>query len=128
MNLTVVSTTTSSITLRWNVSCSFIKHIACINDFVNLDLSYVQRYTFPRGFSTAGYIIRYTTGSIARSTTLSRSRTTYTLRNLGFEQTYNITVRARVRYRYCFAYLYGDYSNQVSIMTMEAGKVEQLHA
>ena len=112
------------------MSCSFSTvHAFNLMILLTLIFSYVQRYTFPRGFSTAGYSIRYTNGRIARSATIfSRFQTTYTLRNLGFEQTYNITVRARVRYRYCSSYLYGDYSNEVSIMTMETGKVKQLHA
>ena len=49
---------------------------------------------------------------------------TYTLRGLGFERTYNVSVRARMSYRYCrYSYINGEYSDEVSVTTVESGLV-----
>ena len=80
-----------------------------------------QRYSLPRGVSTSYYTLLYKGGGRSRSTSISTSRTTYTLRNLEFEQTYNISIRVRMRFRYCGSYLYGEYSDEISITTVETG-------
>ena len=54
----------------------------------------------------------------------SGSQTQYTLRYLGFEQEYNISIRARMWFNYCYTYIYGDYSDEVTAVTMETGKLD----
>ena len=93
----------------------------CILTLAFFSLYIMQQYTFPRGVIYPRYYIRYTSEGRTRSTTTSIYQTTYTLRNLGFEQTYNITIRARMRYTYCSSYLYGEYSDEISVTTMETG-------
>ena len=82
-----------------------------------------QAHSFPRGVSTSQFEILYKTGGVSYTARITSSTLTqYTLRNLQFEQNYQITIRARMRYStYCYSYFYGEYSNEVNITTMETG-------
>ena len=84
----------------------------------------MQRHSFPRGASTTRLQLRYQRQglSFGSTLTLSGSSTQYTLRGLQFDAQYNISIRPYMTYRYCYTNIYGDYSNQVSAITVETGK------
>ena len=83
-----------------------------------------QLYEFPPSVYTNRLQLRYVSSSgYARSRTIYGSRTTsYTLTGLSFGETYNISLRAQVRFSNCYSYLYGEYSEEVSALTIETGK------
>ena len=81
----------------------------------------MQEHSFPRGYSSASFQLVYKSQGVSNTLALFKTLTEYRLRGLRFEQQYNISLRARLQYRYCSAYIYGQYSNEVSITTMETG-------
>ena len=85
-----------------------------------------QAYSFPSHIysSYRSYQLYYEYDGYYRSSTTiySGSQTVYTLRRLTFGKQYNVTIRARMRERrYCYTTLYGEYSNTVTITTVETG-------
>ena len=88
---------------------------------MSVSLYIIQEHSFPRGYSSAHLQLVYKSRGVSNTLTLSRTSTEYRLRGLGFEQQYNISLRARLRYSYCYTYIYGQYSNEVSVTTMETG-------
>ena len=68
------------------------------------------------------YRIQYETESsfFPRSISVLSTATQYTIENLLFGASYNVTIRAEIRFTYCFSYVYGDYIDPpVEILTRE---------
>ena len=125
-NLRVTSVAHTSITVSWSVSSiDYLNNLYQLSIIAHATYCTFQRHSFPRGRSSSNLQLRYTyrsRGSLLSSTvTLSSTQTQYTLTNLRFDQQYNISVRARMTYSYCYTYIYGEYSNEVSVTTMETG-------
>jgi len=96
-NLTVTAVASTSVTLRWD---PFLFPSSAVYS------RYRISYRRPQDFFT-------------RSTSVSAGNTQATVRYLQFGATYNFSIRAEVRFTYCFSYLYGDYSDPVNATTME---------
>ena len=84
-----------------------------------------QPFIFPPdGTSTySRYRIRYRRPQdiYSRIVSVSSTATQYTVRYLQFGS-YNFSIRAEVRFRrYCYSYLYGDYSDPVEATVVETG-------
>ena len=89
---------------------------------------HLQRYRFSSGFYRTFYQIRYND-----SRGYSRLRNVYTystapayqytLSSLRFGEVYNVSVRVRVRViSSCYStYFYGDYSDAITVETVETG-------
>ena len=59
----------------------------------------------------------------------SPNESRYTLSGLSFGEAYNITIRAQVRFSWCYSYLYGEYSDELNVATVETGQLfEQIIA
>ena len=96
------------------------------------NLIILQPYNFPTGASSKQFQVKY-----INSLGYYRTRhvyfygsqpeyVTYTIRSLSFEETYNISVRARVSFRGYGYYssLSGEYSDSVLATTVETGKIK----
>ena len=121
-NLTITATTTTSISLQWDVS---IHQDSPWNSHFIARLLFFQGYDFPFG-SRYSYGNRYelqwvTSRGYRRSTTITSYSTRYTLSRLTFGETYNISIRARTRHSSCYTNLYGDYSDVISVTIVETG-------
>ena len=89
----------------------------------------LQPYSLPSGFSDLSYIVRYEDSQGYANTIYVytgyyyySSQTQYTLRGLSLGEVYNVSVRARFSLSYgCYSYLYGEYSNAVTVETVETG-------
>ena len=77
------------------------------------DISYIVRYEDSHGYSSTSYVYpRYYS-----------PQTQYMLRWLSFGEVYNISVRAQFRPSSgCYTYLYGEYSDAITVETIETGK------
>ena len=85
----------------------------------------LQQESFPRGTSVSQLQILYKKERSSRYINIgSPSQTQYTLRNLGFEEKYNISIRTVMQFSYCYSYIYGEYSDEVTAVTMETGKLD----
>ena len=98
-----------------------------MNSLLECLLSLSQRYEFPSPADRTRLQLRYVdSGGYYRTRTIyfySYSTTTsYTLTGLSFGETYNISMRAQVRFSYCYTYLYGEYSDELVVETVETGK------
>lgn len=66
-------------------------------------------------------------GSSYSRTACCSSAIEYTLTGLDFEQEYNISIRADIGYSYCYASMYGEYSNTITVRTMETGQHNSIY-
>ena len=110
------------------MGCKLINFSKLTSPFVALDFllslfPLPQAFSFPASASYARYRIRYRRPQdfFTRSVSVSPRTTQYTLRFLQFGASYNFTIRAELRFSYCFTYLYGDYSDPVNATTRESG-------
>ena len=118
--ITVAAVAHTSITVRWIVSSSLSQWLVTFSDIATF-----QQHSFPRGISTARFQLQYRAQGSSYSSTIyiyTSTQTQYTLSNLQFDQQYNISIRAQMRFHSCYSYIYGEYSNEVSVTTMETGK------
>lgn len=88
---------------------------------------YPQPFSFPPSSTFSRYRISYRRPQdfFTRSTSVSSTITQTTIRFLQFGSSYNFSIRAEVRFSYCFSTLFGAYSDPVNATTMETGRLPQ---
>ena len=119
----------TSFTVQWNVSIN-LRGLGRYSILI-LDSLPFQRYNFSSGFYRRGYQIRYIDSrGISRLRTISTFSSIrapanqYTITSLRFGETYNVSVRAQIRViSSCYSYLYGQYSDDVIVETVETGNL-----
>ena len=130
----MVNVSATSATFRWNVSPIKLIQQACLHAIIcllyehnGMHLFYyhfMQAYSFPSNINSSyrSYQLHF---KIIGSWTaiLSSSQTVYTVGLLTFNEQYNVTVRATMRQSryYCYTYLHGEFSNTITITTVETG-------
>ena len=125
-NVTVTSVGPTSITIAWNVS-QLASRKKCMNSVLECLLSLPQRYEFPSRADRTRLQVWYVDSSgYSRTRTIYyysyTTTTSWTFTGLSFGETYNISMRAQVRFSYCYTYLYGEYSDELVVETIETGK------
>lgn len=121
-NLTIVAVSARSVSLSWNVSQGYRIYYVPLHKKCFSILSAILLSKFYLLYTILSIIQEE--GNITVNCHLSStSQTKYTLRNLQSQQQYRISIRAETQYHcsstfsFTSARQYGEYSNEVSVMT-----------
>ena len=111
--------------IKAQVLCKIGEQCVCVNACTQSSLFFdPQPVTLHSIAGYSRYRIRYRRPQdyYSRIRIVSSTATQYTVRSLQFGSSYNFSIRAEIRLsRYCYSYLYGDYSDPVDATTRETG-------